>query len=170
MRTGKYFRKNEKQIMKDLRFTPTPGSGCGWVHKEDGQSQHAIAQLKSTDADSVRINLLDIKTLENNAAISHKNPVFVVQFLQTQDVYLLIRPTDEILNIIHSPQQITFDIDLKNHEIQNENVRSDTDKHNSYIKKVQEGYETKRIQSENMWKIRRAQGKEKSKRELDIEF
>ena len=80
MRSGKFYRKNEKEVMESLGLTPTPGSGCGEVWKEDGQNDYVICQLKSTDANSIRVQQKDIRTLEHNAAVSHKIPVFAIQF------------------------------------------------------------------------------------------
>lgn len=91
-RSGKFYRKNEAEVMKSLGLDPTPGSGCGWVVKEDGQSENVICQLKSTDAASISIKKLDIDKLEYNASVEKKIPVFAVQFLQTNDVYLIVRP------------------------------------------------------------------------------
>lgn len=91
-RSGKFYRKNEREVMKNLGFEPTPNSGSGWIVKEDGQNEDAICQLKSTDAKSIRIDQKDIEILEYNALVSHKIPVFAIQFLNTNEVFLLIRP------------------------------------------------------------------------------
>lgn len=91
-RSGKFYRKNEREVMEMLGFETTPNSGSGWIVKEDGQNEDAICQLKSTDAKSIRIDQKDIETLEYNALVSHKIPIFAVQFLNTNEVFLLIRP------------------------------------------------------------------------------
>lgn len=91
-RSGKFYRKNEREVMKNLGFEPTPNSGSGWIIKEDGQNEDAICQLKSTDAKSIRIDQKDIEILEYNALVSHKIPVFAIQFLNTNEIFLLIRP------------------------------------------------------------------------------
>lgn len=91
-RSGKFYRKNEREVMKNLGFEPTPNSGSGWIVKEDGQNEDAICQLKSTDATSIKISQKDIEVLEYNALVSHKVPVFAIQFLNTNEVFLLIRP------------------------------------------------------------------------------
>ena len=93
-RSGKFYRKNEEEVMRSLGLQPTKGSGSGWVEKEDGQSENVICQLKSTDATSIRFKLQDWETLEYNAGVSKKLPVFALQFLQTGDVFLLVRPDD----------------------------------------------------------------------------
>lgn len=62
------------------------------MEKEDGQSEEVICQLKSTDAESIRIHKKDLDTLSYNAAVAHKLPVFAIQFLQSNEVYLLVKP------------------------------------------------------------------------------
>ena len=91
-RSGKFYRKHEADVMRSLGLEPTKNSGSGWVEKEDGQSDEVICQLKSTDASSIRINKKDLDVLSYNAAVAHKLPVFAIQFLQSNEVYLLIKP------------------------------------------------------------------------------
>lgn len=91
-RSGKFYRKNEAEVMKALGLEPTPGSGCGWVIKEDGQNDNVVCQLKSTDAQSISVKKLDIDKLEHNALVEKKLPVFAIQFLQSNEVFLLVRP------------------------------------------------------------------------------
>ena len=91
-RSGKFYRKNEKEVMKSLGFDPTPNSGSGWIVKEDGQNDLAICQLKSTDANSIKIDLQDLHTLEYNSIVAHKVPVFAIQFLKTNEVFLVVSP------------------------------------------------------------------------------
>lgn len=91
-RSGKFYRKNEADVMRQLGFRPTKNSGSGWVEKEDGISEDAICQLKSTDANSIKVNKKDLDVLSYNAAVAHKLPVFAIQFLQSNEVYLIIKP------------------------------------------------------------------------------
>ena len=92
-RSGKFYRKNEAEVMRSLGLEPTPNSGSGPIWKEeDGQSDEVICQLKSTDAESIRIHKKDLDTLSYNAAVAHKLPVFAIQFLQSNEVYLLVKP------------------------------------------------------------------------------
>lgn len=93
-RSGKFYRKNEAEVMRSLGLEPTPNSGSGWIVKEDGQSEDVICQLKSTDAMSIKINLKDIETLEYNALVAHKLPVFAIQFLCNNQTYILVKPED----------------------------------------------------------------------------
>ena len=93
-RSGKFYRNNEREVMRSLGLEPTPNSGSGWIVKEDGQTDDLICQLKSTDANSIKINKNDLDTLEYNSLVEHKLPVFAIQFLQTNEVYLVLRPED----------------------------------------------------------------------------
>lgn len=101
-RSGKFYRKNEAEVMKSLGLKPTKNSGSGWLEKEDGQNDFVICQLKSTDAESIRVKQKDIRILEYNASVSRKLPVFAIQFLNTGEVWLMAKPEDfsEISNYI----------------------------------------------------------------------
>lgn len=80
--------------MKSLGLRPTKNSGSGWIEKEDGQNDYVICQLKSTDAQSIKVNQKDIRILEKNAQIEHKIPMFAIQFLNTGEVWLMVKPDD----------------------------------------------------------------------------
>lgn len=93
-RSTKFYFQNEKEVMRRLGLEPTEGSGSGWLSKEDGQSEHIIAQLKSTDNESIKVNLKDVHTLEYNAILAHKIPVFMIQFLQSNELFIMVKPAD----------------------------------------------------------------------------
>lgn len=93
-RSGKFYYRNERETMEMLGMRQVPGSGNGWVAKEDGENEHLLCQLKSTDGDSIGIKKIDIDKLLLNAETEHKLPVFAVQFLKSGEVYLLVRPID----------------------------------------------------------------------------
>ena len=93
-RGTKFYRKNEEEVMQSIGLKPTKNSGAGWVEKEDGQNDFVICQLKSTDAKSISVKLQDIHTLEYNASVSHKLPLFAIQFISTGEVWLMAKPTD----------------------------------------------------------------------------
>lgn len=92
-RSGKFYRKNEAEVMEKLGLKPTKNSGSGWIEKEDGQSDSLICQLKSTDKKSISLIQKDLNTLEYNAQVSHKLPVFAIQFLNTDDIFVVCRPS-----------------------------------------------------------------------------
>ena len=80
--------------MKKYGLTPTINSGSGWIQKEDGENADIICQLKSTDTDSIKVNLLDLHKLLYHADVAHKIPLFVVQFLQQNEEYCIMRIED----------------------------------------------------------------------------
>lgn len=93
-RSGKFYYRNERETMEMLGMRQVPGSGNGWVAKEDGENEHLLCQLKSTDGNSIGVKKIDIDKLLLNAETEHKLPVFAVQFLKSGEVYLLVRPID----------------------------------------------------------------------------
>lgn len=121
-RSGKFYRKNEAEVMESLGLKPTKNSGSGWVEKEDGQSDEIICQLKSTDAESIRLHKKDFDVLNYNAAVAHKLPVFAIQFIQSNEVYLLVKPDmlTEVAQYIETGEHTTnhefVGVDLSEHE------------------------------------------------------
>ena len=93
-RTTKWYRKNEAEVMQRLGFKPTRNSGATWIDKGDGQNEHCICELKSTDKESYRLEQTTLHTLEANAIESHKLPVFALQFLNVDEVWLAVKETD----------------------------------------------------------------------------
>lgn len=93
-RSAKFYFDNEKEVMLSLGLTPTPGSGSGWVNKEDGENDHLLCQLKSTDKSSYSLKQLDLQKLEYNATVANKIPLFIVQFLKSNDMYVLCNLSD----------------------------------------------------------------------------
>ena len=121
-RSGKFYRKNEAEVMKSLGLNPTKNSGSGWIEKEDGQSENVICQLKSTDAESIRLHKKDFDILNYNATVAHKLPIFAIQFIQSNEVYLLVKPDliQEIAQYIetgeYTDKNSFIGIDLSEHE------------------------------------------------------
>lgn len=93
-RTTKWYRKNEAEVMQRLGFTPTCNSGATWIDKGDGQNEHCICELKSTDNASYRLEQTTLHTLEANAIEAHKLPVFALQFINVDEVWLAVKETD----------------------------------------------------------------------------
>ena len=93
-RSTKWYFQNEKEVIQELGLTPTKGSGSNWVEKEDGENDHVLAQLKSTDHRSYKLNQLDLEKLEYHASVSNKIPMFVIQFLNNDSRYALVQIED----------------------------------------------------------------------------
>ena len=93
-RTTKWYRKNEAEVMHRLGFKPTRNSGATWIDKGDGQNEHCICELKSTANASYRLEQTTLHTLEANAIEAHKLPVFALQFINVDEVWLAVKETD----------------------------------------------------------------------------
>lgn len=110
-RSGKFYYKNEREVLERLGLSQVPGSGNGWIQKEDGESEDILCQLKSTDAQSIRVQKLDIEKLEYHAMVSHRLPVFAINFLSDNSTYLLVSPESlievaEYLETGNKPQSV----------------------------------------------------------------
>ena len=92
--------------MESLGLTQSKNSGSGWVEKCDGQSESIICELKSTNKESIRVKLEDLRKLEYHAGVSHKLPLFAIQFFESNDVWLAVKPEDllTIANILGGKQ------------------------------------------------------------------
>lgn len=117
-RSGKWYRNNEAKVMKMLGLKPTINSGSGPIEKEDGQSEDLICQLKSTDANSIKVVKKDLDTLEYNAMVAHKLPIFAIQFIQSGDIWLLMKPSqvEDVAQYIETGEikvRELFDLDTK---------------------------------------------------------
>lgn len=153
-RTTKFYRKNEEEVMKSLGLKPTKNSGSGWIEKEDGENDFVICQLKSTDAQSIKVNQKDIRILEKNALVSHKLPLFAIQFLNTGEVWLMAKPVDfmSISEYIETGKTIslaTYDIDIPDTEEESENIqkkkiKSSENARNSFNEERKRKYEKTR--------------------------
>lgn len=153
-RTTKFYRKNEEEVMKSLGLKPTKNSGSGWIEKEDGENDFVICQLKSTDAQSIKVNQKDIRILEKNALVSHKLPLFAIQFLNTGELWLMAKPVDfmSISEYIETGKTIslaTYDIDIPDTEEESENIqkkkiKSSENARNSFNEERKRKYEKTR--------------------------
>lgn len=93
-RSIKWYRKNEAEVMRRLGFEPTRNSGATWIDKGDGQSGHCLCELKSTDHESFSIKQSVLHQLEAQAIEAHKLPVFALQFINTDEIWVAIKESD----------------------------------------------------------------------------
>lgn len=153
-RTTRFYRKNEAEVMEALGLRPTKNSGAGWVEKEDGQNDYLIAQLKSTDAASIKVNLRDIEIMEANALVAHKVPVFVLQFLGTGDIFIMARPSDmeQVVEYINTGncQRPTVGFEINEHKnLKVKTIKSSEGSRNAF-------WENKRKEAERYGASRRS--------------
>lgn len=159
-RNNKFYRKNEVEVMKALGLKPTKNSGSGWIEKEDGQNDNIICQLKSTDAQSIRINKLDLDKLEYNAGVSNKLPIFAIQFLQSNEVFLIVKPE----NILEVSKYIRTG-KIKNNKFEYEDILKQQEKDIDYsfklpkIKSSLRAKEKHKKEMENKYKKERKSAK-----------
>ena len=175
-RTTKFYRKNEAEVMERLGFRPTKNSGAGWIEKEDGQNEQCICQLKSTDKQSIGIKQNDLHILEQNAAISHKLPVFAIQFLNTNEVWVMIKPEDlKTIQSLVKGEDISeklskgFDFDIDKEEEKDYNIYcASRNAGKSYIARQmylkQREEEADRKSREYKQKLKRAREKQRERR------
>ena len=163
-RSGKFYSKNEKKIMEKYGLKATPRSGSGWLIKEDGQNDHIIAQLKSTDANGYKLSLDDIDKLEYHAMVENKIPLFIIEFLQRDEVFFVLKPQDliklskyleigeykesEILNEINKEEN-------ENKEVKRKKVSSSNKARKKFYKELEKERELKNEKyrrKRNNWK------------------
>lgn len=93
-RSTKWYRKNEAEVMYRLGLKPTRNSGAGWIEKCDGENEHFLCELKSTDHESFSIKQSVLHVLEHHALEAHKIPLFAFQFINRDEVWVSIKEED----------------------------------------------------------------------------
>lgn len=176
-RSTKFYRKNEAEVMKRLGMKPTKNSGAGWVEKCDGQNEQFICELKSTDKDSFSLKQQMLNTLEYHASIAHKTPIFALQFLNRDEIWVAItedefkqymkfkkqRELEKYLSPLleQNDKEIDFDIDTGEQKEYNTNVGDKENINNSYYarlsykKQKQKEFEKETEKRKNKMKERR---------------
>ena len=87
--------------MAMLNLKASPGSGSGWLIKEDGENDDFVAQLKSTEKKSISIKLQDVQDLFYHAIISHKIPTFIIHF-KSEDITLVMFRVEDIKYVFNN--------------------------------------------------------------------
>lgn len=117
--TGKEYRKREKTLMKEIGANPQPFSGANWLKKEDGENESILVQLKSTQANSISLKMIDLQQLFDHAQGVGKIPVFMLDFVEydTQLICLRVKDINKLEQVMRGDsldeEEITLD-DLKN--------------------------------------------------------
>jgi hypothetical protein len=148
-KTGKEWRKREREVMSRLGLTPVVGSGSGWISKEDGESETILSQLKSTEKDSYRITLYDLELLKEHARQAGKAPLFVVDFVGV-GAFLLIQAGDfdEISDALYGRDIKTEDVRIakvaEDSFVQRKTVSSSARARNKFNKEQEEKWQKKK--------------------------
>ena len=146
-RSGKFYYKNERETLEALGFTQVPGSGNGWVAKEDGESDNTLVQLKSTENSSYAVSLLDLKKLEIHAETEHKFPLFLIQFLKQNKIYALvsIENLSDLNSMIETGKIEKHSVEIvENTTVKRKRIKSSSNAVNNYRK-----------EQENKWQKRK---------------
>lgn len=147
-RSGKFYYRNEKETLETLGFKQVPGSGNGWIAKEDGESENTLVQLKSTESSSYTLQMLDLKKLEVHAETANKFPLFLVQFLKHDKIYAVV----SVENIADLTQMLktgkvqdrTVKFDSRSSLVERKKVSSSSKAINSYRKEMQDKWKRKK--------------------------
>ena len=146
-RSGKFYYKNERETLEALGFTQVPGSGNGWIAKEDGESDNTLVQLKSTENSSYAVSLLDLKKLEIHAETEHKFPLFLIQFLKQNKIYALvsIENLSDLNSMIETGKIEKHSVEIvKDTTVKRKRIKSSSNAVNNYRK-----------EQENKWQKRK---------------
>lgn len=135
-RTTKWYRKNEEEVIKRLGLKPTRNSGATWIEKTDGQNEHFICELKSTDHESFTIKQSVLHTLEAHAIEAHKIPVFAVQFINHDEVWVALKESDIEAYKLLIRQEVIEEILNKNAVRKDHSDLCDFNKNEIVLKKV----------------------------------
>ena len=113
-----------------------------WLSK--GQPINNLSQRGRLVGPLAGIKKEDFEKLEYNAIVTHKLPVFVVNFLSDNSVYLLVKPEDilDVANnlIVDKPIEKDYHIDIDLSNKKKKKIKSSCDSREEYEKERQEKY------------------------------
>ena len=93
MITGqKRSQKQEAHLAKVYGGSVTPGSGNGWVYKNDVMTPTLSIEAKYTDAKSYSLKLADLLKAEKIALIDGRDSIFTVSF--SGEEFVILREED----------------------------------------------------------------------------
>ena len=84
--------KQEALLAKRYGGKVTPGSGNGWVHKNDVKTPSLSIEAKYTDAKSYSLKLADLLKAEKIALIDDRDSIFTVSF--SGEEFVVLREAD----------------------------------------------------------------------------
>lgn len=90
----RFYRKDERNTNDDYGLKTRADSGANWVNKLDGENDHMIASIKSTEKASFSIKFADLHELEYQALVANKLPIFLVKDLTSDKRYLIIEESN----------------------------------------------------------------------------
>jgi len=84
--------KQEQRLAKHYGGSVTPGSGNGWVHKNDVKTPTLSIEAKYTDAKSYSLKLADLIKAEKIALMDGRDIIFTVSF--SGEEFVILREAD----------------------------------------------------------------------------
>jgi hypothetical protein len=72
--------ERQESRLAGVTGTRNAGSGNGWVRKADVRRWVWLIEAKWTAAKSFSLKLIDLKTLEHQAALDNREPMFAIEF------------------------------------------------------------------------------------------
>lgn len=141
-------------MIKQLGLKPTRSSGSTWLEKADGQNEYIICELKSTEKQSILVKEADLVKLEAQSAICHKLPIFAIQFINNNNIYIMVKPEDisEVARYINTGKcEKPNCIDISEHkEVIRESkpkIKSDKKQREKFWKQKEEEYKNGRTKA-----------------------
>jgi len=92
--TVKDSQRQERSLAKQLQGTVNAGSGNGWVRKGDVRSEQELWECKITSAKSYSLKQSDLETLNNQALMDGRIPIFLIEFMKTGDSFVVLSKDD----------------------------------------------------------------------------
>ena len=75
----KEWERQEHRVAKRTGGRRQPGSGSGWLHRNDVKDDNYLREMKQTDGKSISIKLEDWEQLRKNAIMSGRKPAMHLQ-------------------------------------------------------------------------------------------
>lgn len=79
MTTSDEWKRQEKRIAKATGGKRQPGSGSGWLHKQDVKDERFLREMKQTSGKSISIKREDWDQLRANALSTGRTPLIHIQ-------------------------------------------------------------------------------------------
>ena len=73
------WKRQEKRVAKSTGGKRQPGSGSGWLHKNDVKDDQFLREMKQTNRKSLTIKLEDWESLRRHALAMGRTPVIHIQ-------------------------------------------------------------------------------------------
>jgi Holliday junction resolvase len=80
MRSGKYWKRKEREVIRQLGARSTANSGATWSQKGDGLLGSWCIEVKTTTKDVFKLTAKVLSKLRSDAEVMSRSPMLVVNF------------------------------------------------------------------------------------------